>query len=123
MNRAVEYLQNLSEAMKQMKQVLMKRKPDDILECARTIEKMVQPFRDSMLSISGSSEDEKASARRLVEDIRKTCRNNSAIASTFCTLLDKTLSKLAENPAKTAIYGKGADRYAPASPLLVYQEG
>jgi hypothetical protein len=123
MNAALEQLSALNKAMAVMKQVLLKRKPDDILEHSRRIEKMTHTLRDSMIALNGSSEEDQTQARLMVAELKKTCRSNSSIASTFNMLLKATLSRLTDNPARTSTYGKDHGRDLPASPILVFQKG
>jgi hypothetical protein len=123
MNTALEQLETLKQSMQKMKQTLMTRKADDILEHSRELEQMVQVFRGSMLQISGSDESDRKQARLIVNDIRRTCRTNATIASTFSMLLKSTLSPFTKTPATKSTYAKDAGRDTPASPLLVFQKG
>lgn len=123
MNPAIENLKSIKQALQSMKDLLMQRKPDKILEHSSLIEKMIAPLRDSMAVIDGMEETEKTEAKSLLSDIKKISRTNNAVASAFNMLIKSTLSSITDRPADKHTYGKDQSKDAPAAPLLVYEQG
>lgn len=123
MNPAIENLKTIRHTLQSLKNVLMQRKADQIIEYSGILEKMITPMRDSMAVIDGMEEEEQNEARSLLSEIRQISRTSNAVASAFNMLLKSTLSAVTDRPAAKHTYGKDISKDAPAAPLLVYQQG